>query len=265
MGVVLLGLSLMLYFWKREKNVPKGRTGGSISKDFELPLIDLPTISKATNNFSINNKLGQGGYGVVYKGTLEDGQDIAVKSLDFILFDQTKNFGLARSFGGNETGAMTGRVVGTHGYMSPEYVVEGLFSLKSDVFSFGVLVLEIVSGKKNWGFSHSDHKLNLLGHAWILYKEGRSHELVDTCPDGSQYLNEVLRSIHVGLLCVQKCPGDRPNMSTVVFMLGNGGVLPEAKQPGFFTERDVFPAESSTSTNAVNSSHEMTITLPEGR
>ncbi|CAA3027856.1 G-type lectin S-receptor-like serine threonine-kinase At4g27290 isoform X1 [Olea europaea subsp. europaea] len=368
MGVVLLGMSLKLYFCKREKNVLKGRTGGSISKDFELQLFDLSTISKATNNFSINNKLGQGGYGLVYKGTLEDGQDIAVKrlsetsmqgldefknevmciaklqhrnlvkllgccvqgeekmlvyeympnkSLDFILFDQTKcrlldwpkrfhiisgiarglmylhqnsrmriihrdlkasnilldtdmnpkisDFGLPRSFGGNETGAQTGRLVGTHGYMSPEYVVEGIYSLKSDVFSFGVLVLEIVSGKKNWGFSHSDHHLNLLGHAWILYKEGRSKELVDICPTDSEYLNEVLRSIHVGLLCVQKCQGDRPSMSTVVFMLGNEGVLPEAKQPSFFTERDVFPAESSTRTNADKSSCEMTITLPEGR
>lgn len=48
--------------------------------------------------------------------------------------------------------------------MSPEYAVDGLFSMKSDVFSFGVLVLEIVSGKKNRGFSHPDHSLNLLGH-----------------------------------------------------------------------------------------------------
>ena len=50
------------------------------------------------------------------------------------------------------------------GYMSPEYAVDGKFSVKSDVFSFGVLVLEIVSGKKNRGFSHQDHNLNLLGH-----------------------------------------------------------------------------------------------------
>ena len=50
------------------------------------------------------------------------------------------------------------------GYMSPEYAVDGMFSVKSDVFSFGVMVLEIVSGKKNRGFSHQDHNLNLLGH-----------------------------------------------------------------------------------------------------
>lgn len=53
------------------------------------------------------------------------------------------------------------------GYMSPEYAVDGMFSVKSDVFSFGVIVLEIVSGKRNRGFVHSDHRLNLLGHVSI--------------------------------------------------------------------------------------------------
>lgn len=52
--------------------------------------------------------------------------------------------------------------------MSPEYAIDGLFSVKSDVFSFGVLVLEIVSGKKNRGFYHPDHDLNLLGHVSIV-------------------------------------------------------------------------------------------------
>jgi serine/threonine protein kinase len=50
------------------------------------------------------------------------------------------------------------------GYISPEYAVDGLFSIKSDVFSFGVIVLEIVSGKKNRKFFHADHNHNLLGH-----------------------------------------------------------------------------------------------------
>lgn len=48
--------------------------------------------------------------------------------------------------------------------MSPEYQIDGYFSLKSDVFSFGVLVLEIVSGRRNRGFCNEEHKLNLLGH-----------------------------------------------------------------------------------------------------
>ncbi|CAI9784156.1 unnamed protein product [Fraxinus pennsylvanica] len=172
---------------------------------------------------------------------------------------------MARSFGGDETGAKTRRIVGTYGYMSPEYVLGGVFSVKSDVYSFGVLVLEIVSGKKNWGFSHSDHHLNLLGHAWILHKEGRSLELAYTCQGVSHYLKEVLRSIHVGLLCVQQYPGDRPSMSTAIFMLENEVELQNPKRPGFFTERDLVIAESSTSTNAANSLNEVTITLLDAR
>lgn len=53
------------------------------------------------------------------------------------------------------------------GYMSPEYAMSGHFSVKSDVFSFGVLVIEIISGKKNWGFYHPDHDLNLIGHVSV--------------------------------------------------------------------------------------------------
>ncbi|XP_022876888.1 G-type lectin S-receptor-like serine/threonine-protein kinase At4g27290 [Olea europaea var. sylvestris] len=334
------------------------------NKDYELPMFRASTILKATNNFSVNKKLGQGGYGPVYKGTLEDGQDVAVKrlsktsmqgldefkneviciaklqhrnlvkllgcciegeekmliyeympnkSLDLILFDQTRSalldwpkrlqivngvargllyihqdsrmriihrdlkasnilldtdmnpkisdFGIARSFGGNETEDKTSKVVGTYGYMAPEYAVHGRFSQKSDVFSFGVLVLEIVISKRNSGFSHGDQHLNLLGHAWTLYKEERSLELVDAYLRETANLFEVLRLIHVGLLCVQQCPDDRPSIASVVAMLGNDAALPQANQPGFFAGRDVSIGKSINSC----SSNEITITQLEAR
>ncbi|KAL3850790.1 hypothetical protein ACJIZ3_012672 [Penstemon smallii] len=186
--------------------------------------------------------------------------------LDSEMNPKISDFGMARSFVGNETQAKTHRVVGTYGYMSPEYAVDGLFSVKSDVFSFGVLVLEIVSGRRNRGFSHIDHNLNLLGHAWTLYKEDRPLDLVDASLGKSFYFSEVVRSVHVALLCVQQNPKDRPSMSSVVMMLGNEDVLlAQAKQPGFFNERDVLADHCSTSTNAATSTNEMTITMPEGR
>ncbi|KAJ6980054.1 hypothetical protein NC653_028012 [Populus alba x Populus x berolinensis] len=172
---------------------------------------------------------------------------------------------MARSFGGNEIQGNTKRVVGTYGYMSPEYAIDGIFSIKSDVFSFGVLVLEIVNGKRNRGFFHQDHKHNLLGHAWKLYKEERSFELINDSLKDTCNLSEVLRVIHVGLLCVQQAPEDRPTMSTVVLMLSSNIALPDPKEPGFFTERKLFDHESSSSKVDTCSANEITITLLTAR
>ncbi|KDO74334.1 hypothetical protein CISIN_1g003832mg [Citrus sinensis] len=277
-GIIIASVLLMAMFivaslfciW-RKKLKKQGLTKMShMKEDMELWEFDFASIAKATDNFASYNKLGEGGFGPVYKGTLVEGQEIAVKrlskgsgqgmeefknevtliarlqhrnlvkllgcciqadesmliyeympnkSLDFFIFDQARatfldwqkrihivggiargilylhqdsrmriihrdlkasnvlldndmnpkisDFGMARIFGGDEIQTNTHKVVGTYGYMSPEYAAEGLFSVKSDVFSFGVLVLEIVSGKKNWRFSHPDHDHNLLGHVRV--------------------------------------------------------------------------------------------------
>ncbi|KAG6737041.1 hypothetical protein POTOM_059988 [Populus tomentosa] len=149
--------------------------------------------------------------------------------------------------------------------MPPEYVVDGRFSLKSDVFSFGVLVLEIISGKKNRGFSHPDHCHNLLGHAWKLWTEERALELLDNMSDRLYSVSEVLRCIHVGLLCVQQKPEDRPNMSSVVLMLGSENSLPDPKQPGFFTERNMPAGDSSSGNHESSSINDLTISELDAR
>ncbi|KAF8414027.1 hypothetical protein HHK36_002026 [Tetracentron sinense] len=325
-------------------------------EELDLPLFDLETVANATNNFSFANKIGEGGFGIVYKGELSTGHEIAVKrlsqdsgqglqelkneviliaklqhrnlvrllgcciqrevtmliyeympnkSLDSFIFNQTRgtsldwrkrfdiivgiargllylhrdsrlriihrdlkasnilldgemnpkisDFGIARTFGRDQIEANTKRVIGTYGYMSPEYAIDGLFSVKSDVFSFGVLVLEIVSGKKNRGFYHPDHDLNLLGHAWKLWNEGNPLELVDAFNEGPVPEFEALKCIQVGLLCVQKRPDDRPTMPTVLLMLDSeSAVLPKPKEPGFYTER--FLSETNSSSSIVKKS-----------
>ncbi|KAG6790520.1 hypothetical protein POTOM_006676 [Populus tomentosa] len=132
---------------------------------------------------------------------------------------------MARLFGGDQIEADTNKVVGTYGYMSPEYVVDGRFSLKSDVFSFGVLVLEIISGKKNRGFSHPDHYHNLLGHAWKLWTEERALELLDNIENS----------------------------------------LPDPKQPGFFTERNMPAVDSSSGNHESSSINDLTISELDAR
>ncbi|MBA0550098.1 hypothetical protein Golob_021075 [Gossypium lobatum] len=299
----------------------------------KLQLFSFASVSAATDNFSVANKLGEGGFGPVYKGVLLKGDEIAVKrlsrrsgqgweelkneaiviaklqhknlvrllgcclereekiliyeympnkSLDFFLFDPIKrrvldwetrvritegiaqgllylhqysrlriihrdlkasnilldsnmnpkisDFGMARIFGGEELQANTSRIVGTYGYMSPEYALEGLFSVKSDVFSFGVLLMEIVSGKKNTGF-YQHNSVHLLAHAWNLWTSNREMDLIDPM------LEEVptrlaLRYVNIGLLCIQETADDRPTMSDVVSMLSNESLdIPPPKQP----------------------------------
>ncbi|CAK7338293.1 unnamed protein product, partial [Dovyalis caffra] len=90
------------------------------------------------------------------------------------------------------------------------------------------------------------HHLNLLGHAWILFTEGKPLELVVESIIESCNLSELIRSIHIALLCVQEDPADRPSMSCVVLMLGNEETLPQPKQPGFFTDRDLIEVAYSS-------------------
>ncbi|XP_021858208.1 G-type lectin S-receptor-like serine/threonine-protein kinase CES101 isoform X2 [Spinacia oleracea] len=171
-----------------------------------------------------------------------------------ILLDQDMNpkisdFGMARLFQNDESGANTNRVVGTIGYMSPEYAYDGYVSVKSDVFSFGILVLEIITSKKNNGSYCSNRTLNLIGYAWELWTENRGSELIDQTSisgnrDHQEQEEEAMKCINVGLLCVQENPADRPTMSTVVNMITNEGYqLPQPKKPAFFLSKGLLQTD----------------------
>ncbi|XP_047950701.1 G-type lectin S-receptor-like serine/threonine-protein kinase At1g11300 [Salvia hispanica] len=143
------------------------------------------------------------------------------------------DFGMARILGSTQDHVQTVRVVGTYGYMAPEYALEGRFSEKSDVFSFGVVLLEIATGARNISFEE-EGSLSLLGHVWKLWKVGSIESLVDRRVWGVREKVEAMRCIHIGLLCVQELPEDRPSTSAVESMLSTEIVkLPEPKQPAF--------------------------------
>jgi hypothetical protein len=87
--------------------------------------------------------------------------------------------------------------------------------------------------------------------------------LVDEALGDSCTLPEVLRCIHVGLLCVQQIPEDRPTMSSVVLMLNGESLLPKPRHPGFYI--DSHKTDSSSSNHATYSANEISITLLEAR
>nr|DAD20719.1 TPA_asm: hypothetical protein HUJ06_022182 [Nelumbo nucifera] len=336
----------------------------------DIPFYGFQVIEAATNNFDDANKLGQGGFGPVYKGKLAGGKEIAVKrlsknsgqgiqefkneviliarlqhrnlvkllgycihgddkmllyeytpnkSLDYLLFDENRrmslnwekrfniiigiargllylhqdsrlriihrdlktsnilldkemnpkisDFGMARIFGRDQTQGNTSRVVGTYGYMSPEYALDGLFSVKSDVFSFGIILLEIVSGRKSTGFYQSEDNLSLLGYVWHLWIQDKGVDLIDpSLAEACINRSEVLKCIHVALLCVQEDAIDRPTMASVlVILLSETAALPPPKRPALFVRRSVPNIKFPSYEPSTCSSNHVTVTFIQGR
>ncbi|PHU26041.1 hypothetical protein BC332_04373 [Capsicum chinense] len=318
-----LALILMILFvaWRKRRN--------SKLMEKELRGLDLQTgiftfrqIKAATSNFDSANKLGEGGFGSVYKGTLADGTIIAVKQLSsksrqgnrefvneigmvsslrhpnlvrlygccverkqyFIVYEYMENnslshalfgpeeyrpkldwptrqkicvgiakglaflheesplkivhrdikptnvlldndlnpkisdFGLAKLHDEEKT-HITTRVAGTIGYMAPEYALWGYLTYKADLYSFGVVVLELVAGKSNMKYHPDENYVCLLDWALVLQRTGKFLELVDPRLGSDFNEEEALRMIKVALLCINASPALRPNMSAVVNML----------------------------------------------
>eukprot|EP00253_Pinus_taeda_P004729 PITA_04729 len=334
----------------------------TLFSDHQQMVFTMETLQTATRNFQVDNKLGEGGFGPVYKGTTEQGKEIVVKnlslksrqgrkeflneinflakiqhknvvnllgccaegserllvyeylpnkSLDKVLFDPNKrrrldsqkryniimgvargllylhqdsplriihrdikasnvlldeqlnpkiaDFGLARLFPDDETHVST-RVAGTYGYMPPEYAMQGQLSAKADVYSFGVLLLEIITGRKNTDYSLSPEMQILLGWVWRSFDGGNIVQVIDpaiieTCDEA-----QALRCIQVGLLCTQAESHLRPMMSTVNLMLSTDSVapLPDPTRPAFVSSyvsqiAKISSSGSATASNATDS------------
>ncbi|EOA33262.1 hypothetical protein CARUB_v10022206mg [Capsella rubella] len=153
--------------------------------------------------------------------------------LDNDLNPKISDFGLARLFPGDGTHTNTFKISGTYGYMAPEYALHGLLSVKSDVFSYGVLVLEIASGRKNQNPRLGQERADLLNYAWKMYQEGKILELVDQSLAGVYNRDEAATCFLIGLLCCQQITSKRPEMNMVHQMLSSDSFdLPKPGRPG---------------------------------
>nr|GMD74284.1 cold-responsive protein kinase 1-like [Ipomoea batatas] len=205
---------------------------------------DFQTLKKATKNFHPSNLLGRGGFGPVFLGMLADGRLTAVKKLsadksqqgetEFLsevkLITSIQHKNLVRLLGCCSDGAqrllvyeyMKNRSLDLliYGYTAPEYAIRGELSEKADIYSFGVLVLEIISCRKNTDLTLPSEMQYLPEYAWRLYERSKLMELVDPKLRENEFPEkDVMHTILVAFLCLQPHANVRPPMSEIVARL----------------------------------------------
>ncbi|KAJ8618488.1 hypothetical protein MRB53_014674 [Persea americana] len=246
----------------------------------------------ATRNFNEKCKLGKGGFGDVYKGVLKNGNTVAVKKLmisqslvvrehfesEVKLISNVNHRNLVRLLGCCNKGP---ELLLVYEYMAnssldkflfaPEYAINGQLSEKVDTYSYGVVVLEIISGRKCSHIKTEPVTQYLLEWAWRLYEEDLLMELLDESLNPNEYsADEVKKVIQIALMCLQS-PASRPTMSeVVVLLLSRGGLGIRLNRPTFIdaTNNRTFTrvynvARTDTSTSAASSASNATVTISQ--
>nr|POE82575.1 putative lrr receptor-like serine/threonine-protein kinase [Quercus suber] len=290
-GVVSFLAVFIVFYIVRRRKPPTNDDEELLGIDAKTFTFSYAELKTATEDFNLDNKLGEGGFGPVYKGTLNDGRVIAVKQLSVTSHQGKNQFlteiatisavqhrNLVKLYGccieGDkrllvyeylENKSLDQALFGKRilnldcGYLAPEYAMRGHLTEKADVFAFGVVALELVSGRPNSDSSLEEEKIYLLEWAWQLHENNRDVDLVDT--KLSQFNDkEVKRLIGVSLLCTQASPTLRPSMSRVVAMLsGDIEVSIVTSRPGYLTDwkyddKTNVISEGATDTSYFNSS-----------
>lgn len=144
-----------------------------------------------------------------------------IKATNILLDDQLNpkisDFGTAR-FLPPDTSHVSENIVGTWGYIAPEYAVRGWLTMKADIYSFGILMLEIISGRSNRSIS-LEEGISLLDRAWDLHEKEELLGLVDNSIMGDFDMEEAYKYLIICLLCTQDNPDLRPDSSTLIGML----------------------------------------------
>nr|XP_043629806.1 cold-responsive protein kinase 1-like [Erigeron canadensis] len=174
-----------------------------------------------------------------------------IKASNILLDDKFQprigDFGLARFFPEDQAYLST-TFAGTLGYTAPEYAIRGELSEKADIYSFGVLVLEIISCRKNTNLNMPSEMQYLPEYAWKLYERSKMIDLVDPRMRNTGFVEkDVMQTIHVALLCLQANANTRPPMSEVVAMLTwKVEMVKSPSKPTFLDRRNRWKNEKSS-------------------
>ncbi|KAF9607824.1 hypothetical protein IFM89_001572 [Coptis chinensis] len=265
--IALLLFAVGFIIWFRRKPMRERR--GDILGATELrgPVnFKYKDLISATKNFNEQNKLGEGGFGDVYKGTLKNGKIVAVKKLAIGQSVRAKaDFESEVKLISNVHHRNLIRLLG--GYTAPEYAIHGQLSTKVDTYSYGVVVLEIVSGRKSNDVKLEPITQYLLEWAWKLYEDGMLMDLVDESLDSEEYeIEQVKKVIEIALLCTQSSVVSRPTMSeVVVLLLSKGYATDTPTRPTFIDATKRVRGDKSTSTGSSTSNATISMTEASGR
>lgn len=334
-------MTCFAFIFKRRSSRQKDNSDEEVSNFQNVKIYSYKVLRKATDNFNPANKLGEGGFGCVYKGRLKNGEIVAIKVLSsesrqgvreflneltvisnvvhenlvsligccvdanqrILVYNYLQNNSLAKTLLGTDSskiqfswitrkkiciGVARGlkflheevrprivhrdikasnvlldkdwtpkisdfgiakllpadmthistKVAGTIGYLAPEYAVRGQLTRKADIYSFGVLLAEIISGRNHTNTRLPYEDQILLERIWTLYKNGELESIIDTSLNGDFDAEEACRFLKVGLLCTQENPKLRPSMSTVIKMLAGEITVDslEITEPGMITD-----------------------------
>nr|GLL34927.1 serine/threonine-protein kinase CDL1-like [Ipomoea trifida] len=206
--------------------------GNSNAKTF-----NFRELASAVKNFRQECLISEGGYGKVFKGTLQDGQMVAVKQLDRNGTQASKEFsvelfdyGLAKltsGGGGSNMQMLTPRVMGS-GYYAPEYERTGELTLKSDVYSFGVILLELITGRRSMDTSRPPAQQNLVTWAQPIFRDPkRFPEMADPRLKDDFPVRSLNQAVGVAAMCLQDEPSVRPLIGDVLAALSFLQVAPK--------------------------------------
>ncbi|KAM7269212.1 hypothetical protein ACFE04_024709 [Oxalis oulophora] len=261
------------------KRVNSGRQNSQLDEVLpalnHVKLYTYKELKNATQDFNPINKIGEGGFGPVYKGRLKNGKLAAIKVLsahskqgvgEFLteinVITEIEHENLVKLYGccveqNNrivvynylEKNSLSQTLLGsnrsdiqfsweTRGYLAPEYAVRGQLTRKADIYSFGVLLTEVVCGRCNTNTRLPQEEHYLLERTWQFYERKELVLLVDPTLSGNFDAEEACRFLKIALLCTQDSPKLRPSMSTVVMMLSGKKSVDEISitKPGLISD-----------------------------